>query len=131
MSVKSFDNRLILSKDNEELFRTSLTGSTGTLYYIQYTTLVTSATYLTGSLLSIYLWYQYMGHLSPYAIDSIKHQNLVNSLEISIPWEFNYICSSCVNAKSHCLPFYEFNNTCYSKMELIVMDLTSPMSVLT
>jgi len=54
VSMKDFDNRLIFSKDNEKLFRTSLTGSTRTLYYIQCTTSVTSATYLAGSLLSMH-----------------------------------------------------------------------------
>jgi len=83
--VKSFDNRLILSKDNKELLRASLTGSTGTLYHIQCTTLVTGTAYLAGGLFSMYLWHQCMGHLSPYAINSIECQNLVNGLEISIP----------------------------------------------
>jgi len=56
-------------------------------------------------------------------------QNLVNGLEISIPREFDRICSGCVNAKSHRFPFPESSNTHYSKMELVVMDLTGPMSV--
>jgi len=57
VSVKSFDNGLILSKDNEELFRASLTGSTGTLYHIQCTAPVAGATYLAGGLLSMRLWH--------------------------------------------------------------------------
>jgi len=57
VSVKSFDNGLILSKDNEELFKASLTGSTGTLYHIQCTAPVAGAAYLAGGLLSIRLWH--------------------------------------------------------------------------
>ena len=70
------------------------------------------------------LWHRRMGHLSPHAIDSMERQNLVNGLEISIPQEFDHICSGCVNAKSHRFPFSESSNTHYSKM-----DLTGPMSV--
>jgi len=130
VSVKSFDNELILSKDNEKLFRASLIDLTGTLYHIQCIALVTGTAYLASGLLSMCLWYQYIGHLSSYAINSMKCQNLVNSLEISISREFDYICSGCVNAKSYHFPFSEFSNTHYSKMKLVVMDLTGPMLVL-
>jgi len=57
VSVKSFDNGLILSKDNEELFRASLTGSTRTLYHIQCTAPVTGTVYLSGGLLNMCLWH--------------------------------------------------------------------------
>jgi len=35
VSVKSLNNGLVLLKNGEELFRASLTGSTGTLYHIK------------------------------------------------------------------------------------------------
>ena len=129
ISVKSFDNGLILSKNDEELFRASFTGLTGTLYHIECSTLVTGAAYLAGNSLSMRLWHRRMGHLSPRAINSMQHQNLVKGLEINTPREFDHICSGCANAKSHRFPFPERSNTHYSKMELVVMDLTSPMSV--
>jgi len=54
-SVQSFDKGLVIFKDGEELFRTSLTGSTGTLYHIQYVFPVTGTAYLAGGLLSMRL----------------------------------------------------------------------------
>jgi len=128
-SVQSFDKGLAIFKDGEELFRAFLTGSTGTLYHIQYASPVTGIAYLAGSLLSMHLWYRRMGHLSPQAIDSMQRQNLVKGLEISIPREFDHICSGCTNGKSHRFPFPNSSSTHYTKMELVVMDITSPMSV--
>jgi len=120
-SVQSFDKELVIFKNGEELFRASLTGSTGTLYHIQYASLVTGTAYLAGSLLSMCLWYWHIGHLSPQAIDSIQRQNLVKGLKISIPRKFNHICSSYANGKSHCFPFPNSSSTHYTKMELVVM----------
>ena len=131
ISVKSFDKGLILSKDNEELFRASLMGLTGTLYHIQSASSVTGTAYLTGGPLSMRLWHRHMGHLSPLTIDSIQHQNLVKGLEITIPHDFDHIYSGCANAKSHRFPFPESSKIRYSKMELVVMDLTGTMSVST
>jgi len=128
-SVQSFDKGLAIFKDGEELFRASLTGSTGTLYHIQCASPVTGTAYLAGSLLSMRLWHRRMGHLSPQAIDSMQRQNLVKGLEISIPREFDHICSGCANGKSHRFPFSNSSSTHYTKMELVVMDITGPMSV--
>ena len=128
-SVQSFDKGLAIFKDDEELFKASLTGSTGTLYHIQCTFPVTGTAYLAGGLLSMHLWHQHMGHLSSQAIDSMKRQNLVKGLKISIPHEFDHICSGCANGKSHHFPFPNSSSTHYTKMELVVMDITGPMSV--
>jgi len=70
-----------------------------------------------------------MEHLSPQAIDFMQHQNLVKGLEISIPCEFDHICSSCANSKSHHFPFSDSSSTCYAKIELIVINITGPMLV--
>jgi len=99
VSVQSFNEGLALFKNSKKLFRASLTCSTRILYYIQCTSPVTGATYLAGSLFSMCLWHQHMGHLSPQAIDFMQHQNLVKGLEINIPCEFDHICSSCTNRK--------------------------------
>jgi len=128
-SVQSFDKGLAIFKDSEELLRASLTGSTGTLYHIQCASLVTGTAYLAGGLLSMHLWHQHIGHLSPQAIDSMQHQNLVKDLKISIPCEFDHICSGCTNSKSHHFPFPNSSSTHYTKMELVVMNITGPMSV--
>ena len=49
VSVKSLNNGLVLSKNSEGLFRASLTGSTGTLYYIQCRPLASNIAYLAGT----------------------------------------------------------------------------------
>jgi len=54
-SVQSFDKRLTIFKDGEELFRAFLTGLTGTLYHIQCASPVTGTAYLADGLLSICL----------------------------------------------------------------------------
>jgi len=131
VSVQSFDEGLVPFKDGEELVRAFLTGLTGTLYHIQCFSPVSDTACLAGGLLSIYLWHQYIGHLSPQAINSIQHQNLVKGLKISTSHEFDYICSSCTNRKSHCFPFLNSSSTLYAKIELVVMDITGPMSVST
>ena len=127
--VQSFDKGLAIFKNGKELFRASLTDSTGTLYHIQCASPVTGTAYLAGGLLSMHLWHQHMGHLSPQAIDSIQCQNLVKGLKISIPREFDHICSGCANGKSYHFPFPNSSSTHYTKMELVVMDITGPMSV--
>ena len=131
VSVQSFNKELILFKNSKKLFKVSLIGSTRTLYHIQCTFPVTGTAYLASGLLSIYLQYQHMGHLSLQAIDFIQCQNLVKGLEISIPHEFDHICSSCTNDKSHYFPFPDSSSTCYTKIELIVMDITGPILVST
>jgi len=54
-SVQSFNKGLVIFKDGKELFRASLTGSTGTLYHIQYASPVTGTVYLAGGLFSMHL----------------------------------------------------------------------------
>ncbi|KAI5992378.1 hypothetical protein F5J12DRAFT_726982 [Pisolithus orientalis] len=56
-------------------------------------------------------------------------KNLVNGLNITSPKDFDHVCEGCVLSKSHWLPFPKVSNTVYSKMELVVMDITGPMSV--
>jgi len=61
----------------------------------------------------------------------MRNQQLVYGLEITVPYEFNHLCSGCANSKSHHLSIPDSSMSCYSKMELLVIDLTGPMSVLT
>ena len=75
------------------------------------------------------LWHRCMRHLSPQAIDSMQCQNLVKGLKISIPRKFDHICSSCANGKSHRFLFPNSSSTHYTKMKLVVMDITGLMSV--
>jgi len=77
----------------------------------------------------MHLWYQHMGHLSSQAIDSMQHQNLVKGLKISTSHEFDHICSGCTNSKSHCFLFPNSSSTHYTKIKLVIMDITGPMLV--
>ena len=54
---------------------------------------------------------------------------MVKGLNIMAPQDFDHLCSGYANRKSHYLPFFKINQSKYSKMELIIMDLTSPMLV--
>jgi len=54
---------------------------------------------------------------------------MVKGLNIMAPQDFDHLCSSCTNGKSHYLPFPKVSQSKYSKMKLVIMDLTGPMSV--
>jgi hypothetical protein len=56
---------------------------------------------------------------------------MVNGLTITSPKSYDHICKGCVLGKSHHLPFPNVSYTHYEKMELIVLDLSGPMSVAT
>ena len=75
------------------------------------------------------LWHRHMGHLNLQTIESMRNQQLVHGLEIMAPRKFDHLCSRCANGKSHRLPIPDSSMSRYSKMELLVMDLTGPMSV--
>ena len=57
------------------------------------------------------------------------HQQMVKRLDITASQDFDHLCSGCTNGKFYCLLFPKVNQSKYSKMELIVMDLTGPMLV--
>jgi len=54
---------------------------------------------------------------------------MVKRLNIMASQDFDYLYSSYANRKSHHFSFPKASQSKYSKMELVVMDLTSPMSV--
>jgi hypothetical protein len=72
-----------------------------------------------------------MGHLHLEAICKMAQKNMVNGLTISSLKEYDHVCEGCVLGKSHCLPFPKASLTNYTPMELVVVDLTGPMSVKT
>ena len=57
------------------------------------------------------------------------HQNLVKGLDINLPQDFDHLCSGCANGKLHCSSFPKSSDNQYAKIELVVIDLTGPMSV--
>jgi len=57
------------------------------------------------------------------------HQKAVHGLNVFTPKEFDHLCNGCANSKFHHLPLSGLSASQYFKMELLVMDLTRPMSV--
>ena len=68
-------------------------------------------------------------NLSLHIINSVVCQKVVHRLDIFAPKEFDYLCDRCVNSKFHYLPLPGSSTSQYSKMELLIMDLTETMSV--
>ena len=78
---------------------------------------------------SMWVWHRRLGHLHLDAICTMAWKNLIDGLDITSPKDFHHVCKGCVLSKSHGLPFPKVSNTVYLKMELVVMDITGPMSV--
>jgi hypothetical protein len=72
-----------------------------------------------------------MGHLHLDAIRKLDQKSMVNGLTITSPKSYDHVCEGCMLGKSHRLPFPNASNTHYEKMELVVVDLSGPMSVTT
>ena len=70
-----------------------------------------------------------MEHLSSHIIDSIVCQKTIHGFNVFVSKEFDHLCNRCVNGKFHCLPLPKSSTSQYSKMELLVMDLTRLISV--
>jgi hypothetical protein len=59
----------------------------------------------------------------------MEKMNLVKGFTIHMPDDFDHLCAGCAHGKSHQLPLQVTSTNKYSKMELLVMDLTGPMTV--
>lgn len=59
----------------------------------------------------------------------MEKEGLVQGLNILMPENFDRLCSRCAHGKSHCLSLPETSTSQYSKMELVIMDLTGPMLI--
>ena len=57
------------------------------------------------------------------------HQKAVDRLNIFVFKEFDHLYNGCANGKSHYLLLSESNISQYSKIELLIIDLTRPISV--
>jgi len=57
------------------------------------------------------------------------HQKAVHRLNAFISKEFDHLYNGCANGKSHHLSLPGSSTSQYSKIELLIMDLTRPMSV--
>jgi len=130
-SVQSWKKDLIILKNDNNLFSAILSGLTSTLYQIQYTDFNCRSTHISAGTFSMCLWYCKIRHLSPHIIYSIVCQKTIHGFNVFTPKEFDHLYNGCVNGKFHCLPLSESSASQYSKMELLVMDLTRLMSVST
>jgi len=70
-----------------------------------------------------------MGHIGPRTIDLMEQKGFVNGPDLTAPNDYDHVCTGCAHGKSHQKPMPGTSNTKYSKMELVVMDLTGPISV--
>jgi len=70
-----------------------------------------------------------MGHIGPRTIDLMERKGFVNRLDLMAPNDYDHVCTGCAHGKSHWKPMPGTSNTKYGKMELVVMDLTGPISV--
>jgi len=62
-------------------------------------------------------------------IDLIEWKGFINGLDRTAPNDYDHVCTGCAHGKSHWKPIPGTSNTKYGKMELVVMDLTGPISV--
>ena len=106
-----------------------LTETTSTLYYVQCAVELGNHNAYLLKESTMQLWYQRLGYLNLTIINSMWTWQLVNGLEIKLPQKYNHLYSGCANGKSHWLLLSEASFSQYSKMQLVVMDLTSPMLV--
>ena len=57
------------------------------------------------------------------------HQKAVHGLNVFAPKEFDHLCNRYANGKSHCLPLSGSSASQYSKMELLIINLTGSISI--
>ncbi|KAJ3555983.1 hypothetical protein NP233_g12081 [Leucocoprinus birnbaumii] len=129
-SVASTKDGLVVMHGGEQLFKATLGGVGDALYLIEHIGRHEEKA-LVASSGSMRLWHRRMGHLSPSAIRAMSKQDMVRDLNLDAPLDYGHLCDSCMHGKSHKLPLPQASTSEYSKMELLVMDLTGPMSVLT
>lgn len=126
--IKGLDNGICLTWNGHDFLHATLIGSTGTLYQIEHVKPGDHIAFVTQGG-TMRLWHRRMGHLGPRTIKAMMDQNLVNGLKIDSPREFDHLCNGCAHGKSHRAPLPDSSPTKYSKMELLVMDLTGPLTI--
>jgi len=127
-SYSSKDNGISVSVGGRELFHATLRNSGGFLYFITCAEDGDRAAFFVHEG-SMRLWHRQMGHVGSRMIDLMEQKSFVNGLDLKAPNDFDHICTGCAHGKSHRKPLPGTSNTKYSKMKLVVMDLTGPVSV--
>jgi hypothetical protein len=125
-SFHSVNDGLVMGED--ALFHTTLHR---TLYYVNCASNTgTEVAYVVSSG-SLHLWHRWMGHLHLDAIHKLDQKSMVNRHTITSCKFYDHVCEGCVLGKSHRLPFPNASHTHYEKVELVIVDLSGPMSVAT
>jgi hypothetical protein len=127
-TITSLVDGLVVSFNGNEIFHAKLAGSAETLYHIQCAHLAQQVAFATSGS-TMQLWHHQMGHFSPSSICTMEQKDLVKGLKIHIPNDFNCLCAGCTHGKSHQLPLPDTSPNKYVKMELLIMDLTGPISI--
>jgi len=114
--------------DSQELFHAVLKNASSFLYFI------TCAKDTDCAVFSVYegsmrLWHYQIEHIGPRTIDLIEQKGFVNKLDLTVPNDYDHVCTGYAHGKSHRKSMPGTSNTKYGKMELVVMDLTGPISV--
>jgi len=99
------------------------------LYFITYTedTNHTAFSVYKGS---IKLWHYRIEHIGPRTIDLIEWKGFVNRLDLTVPDDYNHICTRYAHGKSYRKSMPGTSKTKYGKIELVIIDLTGPILVL-
>jgi len=70
-----------------------------------------------------------MGYIGPRIIDLMGWKGFINGLDLKVPNDYDHICTRYAHRKSHQKLMPGTSETKYSKIELVVIDLTGPISV--
>jgi hypothetical protein len=127
-SFRSVNDGLVVTIGDNDLFHTTLHR---TLYHVNHVSDTTTEMAYVVSGVSLRLWHRWMGHLHLDAIRKLKQKSMVDGLTITSPKSYDHICKGCMLGKSHRLPSPNASHTHYEKMELLVVDLSGPISVTT
>jgi hypothetical protein len=121
---------MVIKQGVNELFCATLIGTSGTLYQIvTIPSEVAFAAQSSGSSGNLHLWHRRLGHIGVDSIREMVRRDMVKGLMVTSLTEFDRVCEGCMLGKSHRLPFLKASEMTYEKGEVIVMDLSGPMSV--
>ena len=128
VGFSSYQNGIVIKLGEEELFRASFVDKSDTLYHVEVAQMQTESAYVATSG-SLRLWHRRLGHISLDTIRRMHRKNMVEGLSINSLHQYDHLCEGCALGKSHRLQFPKISTTKYELMDLIVLDLTGPMSV--
>jgi len=127
-SYSSQNDGVIVSLGGQELFHAVLKNTGGFLYFITCAEDTDRAAFSVHEG-SMRLWHRRMGYIGPRTIDLMQRKGFVNGLDLTAPNDYDHVCTGYAHGKSHRKPMPGTSNTKYGKIELVVVNLTGPISV--